>query len=94
MLVLGVPLHAWGGDGGDEINEDEEGGVSDEVKRGLDGLRRRLDEVLRKHKEAHAHKMRTIHFRRRKDGIIHTLDSVSALEMKDYFSGTLTLGGW
>jgi len=28
VLVLGAPLHARGGDDGDEMNEDEEGGAS------------------------------------------------------------------
>ena len=89
MLVLGAPLlvtRGWGGD--DDEDGNDEDGDNDELKRGLDGLRRRLNEVLRKHQEARAHKMRTIHFRRRKHDIIRDLDAVSALEMKDY-SGKL-----
>ena len=47
-----------------------------------------MNEVLRKLKEARAHKMRTIDFRPRKDEIIRNLDATTALEMKDY-SGKL-----
>jgi len=79
-------------DDGDEMNDDdedeEEGKEDDKKKRGLDGLERRLNEVLRKYQEARAHKMRTIQFRRRKHDIIRDLDAFSALEMKDY-SGKL-----
>jgi hypothetical protein len=73
-------------DGVGEVDEEDE--VEEAVRRARDGLRQRLQGVLRKYREARAHKMRTIQFRRRKHRIIRELNATTALEMKDY-SGKL-----
>ena len=66
----------------------EEGELEEVVRRAHEGLRLRLQGVLRKYRDARAHKMRTIQFRRRKHRIIRELNTTTALEMKDY-SGKL-----
>ena len=65
-----------------------EGELEGVVRRAHEGLRLRLQGVLRKYRDARAHKMRTIQFRRRKHRIIRELNTTTALEMKDY-SGKL-----
>ena len=79
---------AMGDAGGAGVGGADGGEVDEPVRRARDGLHQRLQGVLRKYREARAHKMRTIQFRRRKHRIIRELNATTALEMKDY-SGKL-----
>ena len=78
----GEAMAVQGGDGGGDDDADEV------ERRALRGLEMRLKGVSRNYREAMAHKLRTIQFRRRKYQIIRDLNATTAIEMKDY-SGKL-----